>query len=57
VLASAADGLTAAQIAVRLGITERTVERHLQNTYRKLDVHGRAAAVARLFGTSHGALT
>ncbi len=57
VLASAADGLTAGQIAARLRISERTVERHLQNSYRKLDVHGRAAAVARLFGTPHGALT
>lgn len=56
VLASAADGFTASQIAARLGIGERTVERHLQNTYRKLDVHGRGAAIARVFGTPHQAI-
>ena len=40
-----ADGLTAASIGVRLGISSRTVHRHLQGAYRKLGTHDRVSAV------------
>lgn len=51
VLHLVARGLDNDEIARDLSISARTVERHLQNTYVKLDVRGksaRAAAVARL---------
>lgn len=51
VLHLAADGDDNEEIADRLFISARTVERHLQNVYRKLGVEGktaRTAAVARL---------
>lgn len=51
VLRSAADGMTNQQIAETLGLSVRTVERHLSNAYEKLGVAGksaRAAAVAYL---------
>jgi pimeloyl-ACP methyl ester carboxylesterase/DNA-binding CsgD family transcriptional regulator len=53
VLRLAARGLDNAEIADRLTLSVRTVERHLSNTYLKLGVSGkvaRAAAVARLLG-------
>ena len=40
-----AEGRTAAGIAVRLAISERTVHRHLQGAYRKLGAHDRVTAV------------
>ena len=52
VLRLVADGLDNEEIAARLHLSTRTVERHLQNVYGKLDLRGRsarAAAVARLF--------
>ena len=52
VLRLVADGLDNDTIAARLHLSTRTVERHLQNVYAKLDLRGRsarAAAVARLF--------
>jgi DNA-binding NarL/FixJ family response regulator len=51
VLGLAARGLDNDDIARELHLSVRTVERHLQNVYVKLDVQGksaRAAAVARL---------
>lgn len=55
VLQLAANGLDNDAIATRLTLSVRTVERHLQNAYVKLDVQGRtarAAAVARLLTSS-----
>jgi DNA-binding CsgD family transcriptional regulator len=51
VLTLAADGRDNEEIARTLTLSVRTVERHLQNVYAKLDVQGKAArtaAVARL---------
>jgi DNA-binding NarL/FixJ family response regulator len=45
VLAIAAEGLTAREIAVRLNVRERTVTTHLSRIYAKLGVGGRLAAV------------
>jgi pimeloyl-ACP methyl ester carboxylesterase/DNA-binding CsgD family transcriptional regulator len=54
VLTLAARGRDNAAIAAELSLSVRTVERHLQNTYDKLDLHGKSArtgAVSRLFNT------
>ena len=40
-------GLLSKEIADELGISERTIGSHLRNLYEKLQVHSRAAAVAR----------
>lgn len=51
VLVLAAQGHDNAAIAAQLSLSVRTVERHLQNSYDKLDLHGKAAragAVSRL---------
>ena len=51
ILHLAAQGLDNDEIATSLHLSVRTVERHLSNTYAKLDLHGksaRAGAVARL---------
>jgi DNA-binding NarL/FixJ family response regulator len=45
VLTVAAEGLTAREIAVRLGVRERTVTTHLARIYGKLGVGNRLAAV------------
>jgi DNA-binding NarL/FixJ family response regulator len=45
VLAVAAEGLTAREIAARLNVRERTVTTHLSRIYAKLGVGGRLAAV------------
>lgn len=41
------EGLTTRQMARRLGVSERTVESHISNTYKKLDVESRVQAVAK----------
>lgn len=43
-------GLSAHSIARRLSISERTVHKHLQNLYRRLDVNDRLSAVRRAEG-------
>jgi DNA-binding CsgD family transcriptional regulator len=45
VLTLLAEGMTAARIGHRLGISERTVQKHLEHLYRKLDVPDRLSAV------------
>jgi len=45
VLTVAAEGITAKQIAERLGVRERTITTHLGRIYGKLGVGGRIAAV------------
>jgi DNA-binding NarL/FixJ family response regulator len=45
VLRLVARGLTAKQIAARLVLSHRTVENHVQNTLRKLQLHNRAELV------------
>lgn len=42
-----AGGLIAPAVARRLGISPRTVSRHIENIYRKLDTHDRASAILR----------
>lgn len=44
VLRAVVDGAPNKVIATRLGVSVATVERHLSNLYRKLDVGGRAEA-------------
>ena len=46
VLRLLAAGETNGQIAAHLGISINTVERHVVNLYRKIDVRGRAEATA-----------
>jgi DNA-binding CsgD family transcriptional regulator len=45
-----AAGHTNAQIGRRLGVTEKTVGKHLENIYARLQVSSRTAAVTRAFG-------
>jgi DNA-binding CsgD family transcriptional regulator len=46
VLELVADGLSNEEIATRLYLSTRTVERHLSNVYRKLGLSGKAARAA-----------
>jgi DNA-binding CsgD family transcriptional regulator len=47
VLRLVADGLTDGQVARQLGLSPRTVSKHLERVYARLGVPNRAAAVAR----------
>ena len=47
VLKLAAAGLTATSIGRRLQLSPRTVERHLENAYARLDAHDRVTAIRR----------
>lgn len=49
VLSLVADGHTAQTVARRLEITQRTVQKHLENMYRKLEVSSRAELVQTAF--------
>jgi NarL family two-component system response regulator YdfI len=46
VLRGVAQGERSKEIALRLGITERTVKAHLASIYNRLGVDSRAAAIA-----------
>jgi DNA-binding CsgD family transcriptional regulator len=46
-LALLVEGLTAKEIADRLGVSIHTTGTHTKNLFTKLNVHSRAAAVAR----------
>ena len=48
IMALIAEGLTDAQIAVRLHVSPHTVHRHVANVRTKLGVGSRAAAAARI---------
>ena len=52
VLKLVATGETNRAIAARLGLSDRTIERHLSNIFTKLDVPSRAAATA--YAVRHG---
>jgi pimeloyl-ACP methyl ester carboxylesterase/DNA-binding CsgD family transcriptional regulator len=52
-----AEGCTNAEVAERLTLSVRTVERHLLNAYTKLGVRGRTEAVARWRGREGDALS
>ncbi len=43
-----AEGYTNAQIALRLGVTKRTVGTHLERSFTKMSVHSRAELIALL---------
>ena len=42
------DNMTTKEIALKLGISEKTVRNHISNVMQKLDVNGRAGAVVEL---------
>ncbi len=50
VLSLVAEGLLARTIASRLAVSTRTVNKHLENVYRKLGAHDRLVAVLRAEG-------
>jgi DNA-binding CsgD family transcriptional regulator len=53
ILHQVAAGRANAEIAASLCVAESTVRKHLENSYRKLGVSNRMAAVARLRGSDH----
>jgi DNA-binding CsgD family transcriptional regulator len=53
ILHQVAAGRANAEIAASLSVAESTVRKHLENSYRKLGVSNRMAAVARLRGSDH----
>ena len=50
ILSFVADGQTNRQIARALSISPLTVKKHLENAFSVMGVHGRAAAIASLYG-------
>jgi len=54
ILTLVATGLTDAQIAQHLHLSVRTVGKHVQSIYNKLDIHNRSAAT--IFAIEHGLL-
>ena len=54
VLTLVAEGHTSTDIGTRLGISSQTVNTHIKNLYRKLNVHNRAHAVS--LAAAHGLL-
>jgi DNA-binding CsgD family transcriptional regulator len=52
VIGLVARGLQTKQVARALGISAKTADRHIQNSYRKIGVSTRAAAT--LFAMEHG---
>ena len=54
VLRLAVRGFTIGQVATRLGISPKTVDQHLQNSYAKIGTSSRAGAA--LFALHHGLL-
>lgn len=48
IIAGVAGGASNAQVGMSLGISRRTVEKHLQNIYAQLDVTSRTQAIARV---------
>ena len=55
VLAAASSGKTNADIGMTLGISTRTVQKHLENIFRKMAVHRRTAAAAAFLRDRHAA--
>jgi DNA-binding CsgD family transcriptional regulator len=53
ILSWVARGKSNDEIALLLFLSPHTIRKHLENAYRKLGVHTRAAAVARLFAPQH----
>jgi DNA-binding CsgD family transcriptional regulator len=47
-------GHTNGEVAEALELSSRTVEKHLENVYTKLGVHGRTAAVAAVLNRGRG---
>lgn len=54
VLCNVAEGMTNRKVSSILGITERTVEKHLERVYAKLEVKTRTAASAVLYNLRTG---
>lgn len=52
ILTLAARGLTDNQIAAELTLSPRTIQKHLEHVYRKLGVHNRTQAAARLLAST-----
>ncbi|MEE8603694.1 helix-turn-helix transcriptional regulator [Euzebya tangerina] len=50
-LHAVAAGATNRQVARHLGVTESTVRKHLEHVYRRLGVHSRVQAIARVAAT------